>query len=371
MRSGAGHSVPTRASTSGRSQRSVDARSSARRFIELAGKFPGGGFQRHVFVRADVKPRDHPFAQGLIRAGGDVYRSIAEYPSPKCGPKHATPMGTFDLDAKDDLSRSQTDALACIESIGERLGVPREHVWVTFSGHKGFHLFVPPSLFGKPAELATTWTWRDLADELKDTVASTIDMAIYRQAGLIRCPNTRNTKSGLFDIPLTVQELETLDVAGIRAMARNPRQYNPWKVPPDSPTARRWLIEQSQGGPAKPTRGDRCVSPERGNRHPGWHTPPCVRAAEHAVIPDGHRHPALESLARFYASVGMAGDEIIQRLREIDARHPIRDPDFIPRMVGYVVQNPRFRSCPSVGLSLYCEPQRCPLKQIGGGDDQH
>lgn len=335
--------------------------------IELAGKRPRGRFHRNIFVEASVRPREHVFVQELLRAGGDAYRSIAQYPAAARSPVNRCPMGVIDLDDEANPDRAQAEALACIHEISSRLGIPEEHLWATFSGHKGFHLFLAPQIFGDAANTATHWDWRRLANSLKETIAPSIDLAIYRDAGLIRIPNTCNTKTGLYDIPLSFEEMAKSSIDEIRELAARPRETNPWAIPQVSQQAQRWLEESScQEHAATKIRAD-SYAPKPIPLVRGWHTPPCVRQVEQEVIPDGRRHQAFESLARFYASIGMAGDEICQRIEEINNRNPIRDPDFIPRMVGYVIQNPKFRSCPSVGLAPYCSPEQCPLHQLGQG----
>ncbi len=57
--------------------------------------------------------------------------------------------------------------------------------------------------------------------------------------------------------------------------------------------------------------------------------PPCIKAMEQAVIPDGWRHLLYLSLARYYSYLNMHPEEIQERLEALDRRNPIRDPDTI------------------------------------------
>jgi hypothetical protein len=332
-------------------------------FIELAGRWPNKVFERHRFVPASSRIRQHPFIQKLIREGGDVYRSIAEYPAAKRSAEHRCPVGVFDIDCEGDLEEARLQAVALCDSLGNQLDISEHDIWVAFSGSKGFHVMLSDQLFGGVAYQATISTWRHVAAELQREVAGSIDPAIYRQGSLIRLPNTVNRKSGQFDIPLETAELKAMSSNAICELAIKPRAFNPWTSPEMSEQAAAWLRDRiADSEPQCPPQPSR--SKTRQPHHHGWHTPPCVRRAEREVIKDGGRHATYHSLARFYFSVGMAADEIVDRLFEIDARHPIRDPDYIPRTVECVVKKPGFRSCPNPGLEPLCEPAACPLKRL-------
>ena len=48
---------------------------------------------------------------------------------------------------------------------------------------------------------------------------STLDKKVYDTTRIFRVPNSRHSKSNLFKIPLLANELWTLDMGGIRALA--------------------------------------------------------------------------------------------------------------------------------------------------------
>ena len=51
------------------------------------------------------------------------------------------------------------------------------------------------------------------------TPNKTVDTQIYDNKRLFRIPNTRHEKSGLYKIPITLNELQTLSIDQIREMA--------------------------------------------------------------------------------------------------------------------------------------------------------
>jgi len=93
---------------------------------------------------------------------------------------------------------------------------------------------------------------------------------------------------------------------------------------------------------------------------PGRRIPPCIKSIEnYAVLPDGTRHRAYFNLASFYGWIGMHPDEAQERIREVDSRHPIRDPHYIARVAGYRHDHPGFVGCQDPVLIRYCDPLTC------------
>jgi len=332
------------------------------RYIELAGRWPSGVFERNHFISTNASIRKDPFVSRLIQANGDVYRSVCEFTGPRRSNEHGCPTLVMDFDDEMNPDQARTEAVKVGHALAKVLGISFHDLWATFSGNKGVHLFLSSRLFADAAEQASVWVWRKIVAELKNSLAPTLDTSIYNPAGLIRLTNTVNTKSGLYDYPLEMAELETSSIDDIQQLAKHPREDDPWTRPGVSERARRWLLDHitEHNKRLRPTQRPQ---PRTEGRRRGWHTPPCVRQAEHEVIPDGHRHDTLHSLARFYFSVGMASDEIVDRLQEIDSRHPIRDPDFILRTVDCVEARPGFYGCPNPGLEPLCNPESCPLNR--------
>jgi hypothetical protein len=67
------------------------------------------------------------------------------------------------------------------------------------------------------------------------------------------------------------------------------------------------------------------------------------------------------ALARFYAWVGAAPEEIEERLRIIDQRNPIGDGDYIERTAGNARKYAGFAGCNGRGFEGFCDPADCYL----------
>jgi len=100
---------------------------------------------------------------------------------------------------------------------------PEQSLQIYFSGNKGFHLEVPfealDILPAKDLHKAFGVIAKDLKTRLE---LQSLDTGIYDQVRLWRLPNSINSKSGLYKIPLYIEELH-IPLEGIKALAKTSR----------------------------------------------------------------------------------------------------------------------------------------------------
>ncbi len=125
----------------------------------------------------------------------------------------------FDID-NDDLNVALIDARQLVINIERIDSNLSEKVLIFFSGAKGFHIGLPSALFGMEPSKDLPRVHRLLAKLIAKDVS--IDAAIYEHNRLWRIPNTKNSKSGLYKIPLTFDQLATLSIADIKELAKHP-----------------------------------------------------------------------------------------------------------------------------------------------------
>jgi archaellum biogenesis ATPase FlaH len=105
------------------------------------------------------------------------------------------------------------------ESLFHVHGLHESQVQVWFSGRKGFHIDLP-NLFG--VEPAPNTPAVVLAAVKKLFKHAHLDTHPIFPAGMIRLPWSKHEKSGLYKVPLTMQELFTLTAGQIRELAAEP-----------------------------------------------------------------------------------------------------------------------------------------------------
>lgn len=159
-------------------------------------------------------------------ARNGTLNSLAGY----AGPVHA-PLLTFDIDRKNaagnaDVSWALNDAISLYVVLLEH-GIPLEHILLSFSGYKGFHLQFPSMLTGATPSQQFAKAAGKFCGWLAAEAGVEIDECLYRSLQPLRTPNSRNEKSGLFKISLSPDEFLDLSVADIQTLAKQPRAFQP------------------------------------------------------------------------------------------------------------------------------------------------
>jgi len=98
--------------------------------------------------------------------------------------------------------------------------IPERHVALYFSGNKGFHVVINSGVWGfAPGEILP-WVVRETVRSLSPI---TIDESIYAKTSLIRIPNSRHQKTGMFKRRLSIDSLGgNLSVWDIFGVASSP-----------------------------------------------------------------------------------------------------------------------------------------------------
>jgi hypothetical protein len=329
-------------------------------WVELAALLPSGGMKRNHWVRADDGAALAAWRKEFKNQ--DVFSSVCTF----LWPRRSAPYQSdffLDIDAP-DLEQAKNEALKACDLLMEHLAVSPGSLCLFFSGAKGFHVLVPRVIFGEPDYPRVLRIWQPLARRLSKEGVSHSDLGVYQTSRVLRLPNSINSKTGLYKVPLEYKELRDLGLEHVLSVARSPREEDSMAVPEESPKAVGWFQDAVKWCERREAR--RAARPQARNFREGWRIPPCVRSIEGATLPDGVRHEAYFVLAKFYARIGMHPAEAIGRIREIDGRRPIRDPDYIKRMVRYGREHPGFPACDHPALARYCDRARCFLSMIRG-----
>lgn len=126
----------------------------------------------------------------------------------------------LDID-REDLSDALADARRLVAFLHDRYPEAEGDVPVWFSGRRGFHVGVELA-HGPPPAADFNRVCRTLCEALAARAGVTIDTSVYDLAHLIRLPNTRHPKTGLFKRRIDADALFRLDAAGVLELARHP-----------------------------------------------------------------------------------------------------------------------------------------------------
>lgn len=128
----------------------------------------------------------------------------------------------FDFDCKDDLGKSQKDAIEMCARLQQH-GIPPEKIQIAFSGYKGFSVEVITDKRYTPRQVQA------IAIKMAEGLP-TFDTSMYNAARVFRIYGTKHFQTGLYKFPLTVNQLSELSPAVIKELAKDIENadYNPY-----------------------------------------------------------------------------------------------------------------------------------------------
>ena len=194
-----------------------------------------GGFSRGKTIRLDSIPKHYSepayahtmcynerFVQFFEKEG-----TSRDY----CGPKY--PRQIFiDIDgSKGDRESLKSATHDFITDLIQKYGIDENCIGIYFSGKKGFHIEMSPSLFGITPGFNIEKSIKALIEHLIGgmRIEPAVDMCIYSSNRMFRLANSVHQDSGLYKIPLRHDELLKLSVNQIEHLAQNPRTPD-WMV---------------------------------------------------------------------------------------------------------------------------------------------
>jgi len=327
-------------------------------WIELAARTDDGGMCRNQFVRVDDKDAIAAWRKRFNNC--DVFTSICRFSEPNRDAAYVCDA-FLDIDAQ-DLEMARWCVLTVCNLMIDKWQLSTGSLDISFSGAKGFHVCVALEVFDGFSSPYLMKLWRGLASRLGEKGTAEIDSQVYQIARLWRLPNSINSKTGLYKIPLEYEELSDLGIEYVLEIASEPRNEASMAVPEPSVKAAQWFRDAI----AHVERQAKRCSGRPAQLHHGWRVPPCIRRLEQTTLMDGMRHQAYLQLARFYARVGMHPEEAAERIQRLDSRHPISNPEDIDRIVRYGQAHPGFPGCNDL-TRAFCSENECFYARLRKG----
>ncbi len=119
----------------------------------------------------------------------------------------------LDFDDKVNPSNAQVDALESVNRLLKLPLVTDSNIEIYYSGGKGFHVILNTNKELTPTQIKSI-AINNLGKGLK-----TFDTSLYDSSQLLRVPGTKHKDTKLFKIPLTLQQLKTLNIDQIKELA--------------------------------------------------------------------------------------------------------------------------------------------------------
>ncbi|MFI5324540.1 MAG: primase C-terminal domain-containing protein, partial [Thermodesulfobacteriota bacterium] len=200
-------------------------------YIDVA--FGGASNRNCVIKSSELNAFAHEWRQ-RNRIFDDCFRTYFRFPMQF--QKHFETNGTvrgyngpcyadylpFDIDSA-DLTEAHESLKALLRHLHNKYSLGFKTLRIYFSGAKGFHIELPADLFNFEPSPDLHKIFKELALNLIPEGA-VIDTAIYDKMRLWRLPNTINSNSDLYKIPLLFREIFKLTIDEIKELARKPRR---------------------------------------------------------------------------------------------------------------------------------------------------
>ena len=192
-------------------------------YLEMGGKYNNEYFKRKIFVNnIQIKKIRNEFNNT------DVYSTLFLYEDDK-SQDESNLIGPLyiDLDAdiknEDDYKLLKKDLNLILIHLENDYGINKKYIKFYFSGKKGFHLIIPYQIFNiKPCKELNTY-YKLIANDLNNyTLNKIVDTRIYDNKRLIRLPNSINSKSGLYKVPISYNDIINLSFEEIKQYATKP-----------------------------------------------------------------------------------------------------------------------------------------------------
>lgn len=183
------------------------------RYIRLAK----GGVHNYKLVPDDgdiykhVENFDSEYYTSIFKYSQDHYDRWVRTGSVAGIKDTTTNLLLFDLDSKSNPDIAREDAITVISRL-VAAGFNEKDINVAFSGSKGFHVWVDTNETFTPAEFKTVVS--SIAGDLES-----FDRVVSDSNRLIRLAGTKHSKTGLYKIPLSTDQLKTDTMDQIRKTA--------------------------------------------------------------------------------------------------------------------------------------------------------
>lgn len=193
--------------------------------VEIGGK-KDGVFRRNIFTTTkEIKKYIQDFNEE------DVYATVYKYDDKNQDTANVIAPLYIDLDVNDieeNFDKLKRDLALVLRQIKTLLKITDKELEIFFSGSKGFHIMVDSKVLGLTPSTDLNDLYKLIAIKLKTyTILKCVDTRIYDKKRLFRIPNTINSKTGLYKVPITYEKLKDMTYDDMKEYASSKKPNMP------------------------------------------------------------------------------------------------------------------------------------------------
>jgi len=221
-------------------------------------------------------------------------------------------------------------------------------------------IMIPPVVFGPGPTTFRPVVNYNLARELLAAGIGHIDIDVYQRDHFVRLPNSINSTTGRFVIPLELEELMYMDANGIIELSKQPRPESSLITPRESPKAVKCLAKNHKEAESSHKK-DKQLQDTLLRR--GWEIPPCIRRLSWADLPKAEALEACRMISQFYPYIAASENEVWHHIASVDRRNNICEPQRLKAIVRFGMENPSL-NCEAPLLQQFCPAGKCFVPQL-------
>ena len=302
----------------------------------------------------------------------DLVISLCYFTAPELSATRVYPL-YFQVTSQDSET-TRTSALQAYQYISERFEVPDDGIELFYTQDRGLNhdnkhgassskmtILVPPAVFSsQPTTLMPALNYHLARQMVRDGIEN-LNIDVYERDHFVRLPNSANSATGRFVIPLSWKELLYLDGHGISELAKQPKPEDSLIAPRPALEAAEWYAETLAEFETQHRWQDELRKIVLDN---GWEVPPCIRQLMRLRLYDHNRLEAYRTLSQFLSWIKAGPAEIRHVIEVIDRRNPLQDFHRKNAIIAYAVENPWFVGCRHPLLQQFCASEGCFLSEI-------
>jgi len=263
-----------------------------------------------------------------------------------------------------NIETSRTNALELIYYVEEKFGIPSENLIIIFNYGGGKNerakdgtatseiiILIASPIFGSlPTSLLPALNYH-LARQIADDGINNIDIDVYQRDHFTPLPNSINSTTSRYIIPLTLKELMYLDEEKIIELSNQPRPDDLIIAPPAIPEAVEFFEEAYKEFQKKVLQQDEL---QKFIQDQGWEIPPCIRRWLRLSLFDNVRLEIYREISQFLSWIGASESEIRYQIQNMDRRNPIDNYQKLNNIVTFGYENPWFVGCEHSLFQKFC-----------------
>lgn len=300
--------------------------------IELGGKIIRGHFSRNYFIKNDESFENKKSKYINECDYKDVFQCLYEYETNDYDTCKIISDVYFDFDApkldEEHYNRTAFEVRLAYNYLTLYVGVPKEYIRLYFTGNKGFHIVIPYQIFNISPSITLNEDIKAFILYLKEECNLTqIDRSIYDRKRLFRIPNTINTKSNLYKVPITIEQVYAFKLKNIITYASTPQYISYTEKEPEvvPKAAQFYQSVLTRTIHKKPLHIGPIMVPQNGEVRPLL---PCAERLIEEGVEKGARNNALVILSSSLIQSGISPEEayeIITEWNESKVNPPLDD----------------------------------------------